>query len=313
MLTQAESDLQLLADCPPFCCLGAAHEDDILRLREPLIAGLSNPVAASTAPGGVAATIAIRLAQLGIQTTLVCLSPPAAVRKAIEGAGVVLRPIGRKKCTARYTAVLAPDGELDVGYADMDQYDRIGPEDLRSAWLPAAGAGPAGAAVCDANFSAQAIEHAAATARQAGWSCMAAGTSAAKVERLADIWWDVLTGNEAEIGTLAYKESAAPRPQLKTKWLGITRGPSDAQLAADDQLHDQRPPDVAVTNANGAGDAFAAVLFASAACGVEPRRALALATAAGAASAAGLWPLVGKNDECSLDNALRLMGTAGHA
>ncbi len=309
MLDLAVQDLKQLKHSPPFCCLGAAHEDVLLRLKAPLMEGRTNPVARSSAPGGVACSIAIRIAQLGIPAILSCLPPPPIVRHALNEAGVVLRTIGRKKCTARYTAVLTPEGELQEGYAAMEQYDRVGPDDIVRAWPPDISEGLDCVAVIDANFSTQAISYAVAAAHGSEWLCMGHLTSSAKVERMTGNSWHVLSGNETETCMLAEGEG----PDFVTNWLAVTRKGMPQLLSVHEETYTQEPPEIAGANANGAGAAFAAVLFASGASGIEPERALALATAAGAAAEAGLWPLVGKKEECSLENALKQMGTAGKA
>ena len=116
-------------------CIGGAHIDRHAVLKEPYVAGTSNPVNVATSFGGVARNVAENLARLGCEVAMV-----SRVGDDEAGRSVVahLRSLGvdtsmmsvmsvAVRATASYTAVLQPDGELVMGLADMDVYDEIVP------------------------------------------------------------------------------------------------------------------------------------------------------------------------------------------
>jgi pseudouridine kinase len=94
----------------------------------------SNPVRTMTRTGGVATNVARVLARLG-ESVVVCSAvgdDPAGTSlidhlraEGIDTAGVARLP---DAATARYTAVVGPDGSLFVGLADAAVYDALGDE-----------------------------------------------------------------------------------------------------------------------------------------------------------------------------------------
>ncbi len=146
-------------------CFGALHRDVKARLVEPLRQGTSNPVTTTRAVGGVATNVARSLARLGVSVRIVSVVGEDAgplldvvSSEGIDVSGVQVIP---DVSTASYTAVLAPDGSLAAGIADMSIYDRMD----RSWGLQRTHAGDLWFA--DANIPADGLEalHAAAAGR----------------------------------------------------------------------------------------------------------------------------------------------------
>ncbi len=114
-------------------CIGAAHLDRKARALRPVVGGSSNPVSTRTAPGGVARNVAAGLARLGAEVgmlTRVGRDPEGdAVIAALEAEGIGTELVTRspQRPTACYTALLGPDGELAVAFADMAVYDELLP------------------------------------------------------------------------------------------------------------------------------------------------------------------------------------------
>jgi len=107
-------------------CFGALHLDVKARLTGTLLRGTSNPVTTTRAIGGVATNVARSLARLGVPVHLVSIvgpdSAPLLDRISIEGVDVTHVRVTEGASTASYTAVLAADGCLEAGIADMDIY-----------------------------------------------------------------------------------------------------------------------------------------------------------------------------------------------
>ena len=108
-------------------------------LKQRSVPATSNPGNFTTGFGGVARNVAENLARLGRDTVMVSLvgddedGRAVAAHLASLGAdtsGIAAAP-GR--ATASYTAILEPDGELVIGFADMDLYDDLTPARLAAA------------------------------------------------------------------------------------------------------------------------------------------------------------------------------------
>lgn len=272
-----------------FACLGAAHLDTITRLVEPAVRNRTNPVHAPTVrPGGVANNIACCLARLGAKVTLHCPPPPAVTSRQLRQLGIQRRNIGQRHHSCGYTAILKPDGELELGLADMEEYDRMGAN-----LLPASFPGPGpGVLVLDAAFAPALMRAAAKQARAKDWQVVGAATSPAKVGRLRNIPFSLFVLNEAEARAFAGAGTAktlATRIAKRTKgWVAITQGNKGACLATAGTTLQQHPPHCAITDTTGAGDAFTATLAAAKTVVDQgyfsPAEALCLAVAMGSAA-----------------------------
>ena len=118
-------------------CAGGLVIDRTYRAARPVRPGTSNPVSGSRAFGGVAGNVAVNLARLGVAAALVSVvgadeGGRALVRHAadlgIDTAGILRSVQGS---TAEYIALLGPDGELELGMADMAVFDALTPAAIR--------------------------------------------------------------------------------------------------------------------------------------------------------------------------------------
>lgn len=272
--------------------MGAAHLDTITKLVAPARHGRTNPVHRTySRPGGVACNIAAALARLGCPVTLFCPPPPTKVSHWLRAAGIQQRRLGTTAHGCSYTAVLDPAGELELGLADMADYDRMGKKYLPPSFP---GRSRTGIAILDAAFKPALHRAAARQAQQAGWLVCGQATSPAKVMRLVDIPFDLFVLNETEAQVLTNQQ--APATQLARTiaattggWVAVTQGSKGACLAADDKMHTVKPTQPRSSNTTGAGDAFTAALIAalSAARAAvwSPAQALEFAVATGSAHA----------------------------
>ena len=117
-------------------CIGGLVWDETMRPVESMIQGTSNPVTSSSSLGGVAHNVAAGLAGLGVRVSLFSIvgrDPPGdelmtrLSATSIDGSGVT-RSEGSS--TARYTAILDPQGELLYGLADMEIFSELNPDSV---------------------------------------------------------------------------------------------------------------------------------------------------------------------------------------
>lgn len=128
--------------CPINChmkimCFGSTHIDKHQRLFKDLCLRTSNPVTSSYSYGGVAHNVALNLARLGMDVSILSRlgkdSAGDAVLKHLQKEGIKTHLISRSSTeqTASYTAITSPSGEMVVAFADMEIYDEITPEVLK--------------------------------------------------------------------------------------------------------------------------------------------------------------------------------------
>ena len=267
----------------PFCCLGAAHVDRILTLAAPAVYGRTNPVSSATLPGGVAYNIAATLCQLRMQVSLCCAPVLRQVSTALRRLGIKRHNLPAPRHDSSYAAVINSSGELEIGLAAMEAYERIGaallPDDFPFCQH--------GTVIIDAAFQPELMAHATQLARAASCLTVGAGTSPAKVGKLARIAWDLFVLNEAEAAALLGRSSSAAQMARRIAAqtggaVAVTCGAQGATLASGNRLLHQKPPPFCAANANGAGDAFTAVLACAFSAGFTPAAALRLAAAGGA-------------------------------
>ena len=166
--------------------------------------------------------------------------------------------------TASYTAVLDPRGELLVGLADMQIYERLEPGIVMSllgkiSRLPFL--------FIDANLAAETVLAVAEAARST--RVVAGATSPAKASRLAAALplIDVLFCNQAEAAALCGRvvsnrtDALNATVSLRDKGVRsafVTMGSDGVAAAGEGFLELVDVPAHAVADANGAGDGFAA-------------------------------------------------------
>jgi pseudouridine kinase len=247
-------------------CFGALHWDVKACLTEPMRAATSNPVTTTRTVGGVATNVARSLARLGV--------PVRIISVVGEGAGPLLDTLGSEGIdvsgvevvpgvgTASYTAVLAPDGSLEAGLADMAVYDRMD----RSWGLQRSHAGDLWFA--DTNIPAEGLE--ALHAASAGRPWFVDPVSVAKSRRVggsvagaACVFPDALeatamTGKEdPESAAIALREQGVDH-------VVVTLGPDGVVHAGPDGVERRGAlvPET-IVDVTGAGDALAAGYLAA--------------------------------------------------
>jgi pseudouridine kinase len=112
-------------------CIGGLVWDETIVPSGEMIQGTSNPVTSSTSLGGVAHNIAAGLAGLEVNVSLfsiVGLDPVGdELLNRLSAGSIDASRVARSNAasTARYTAVLDPQGELIYGLADMEIFSEL--------------------------------------------------------------------------------------------------------------------------------------------------------------------------------------------
>ncbi|KAF0995506.1 carbohydrate kinase family protein [Geobacillus sp. TFV-3] len=250
-------------------CIGGANVDRKARLLTPFRLGTSHPVATTQTAGGVARNIAENLGRLGQAVSLV-----STVGDDQDGQWLIdvtsryvdSRHIVRtsKANTGTYTAVLDERGEMVLALADMAIYDTVGKEWIKQRWSEL---GPMTAVVLDVNLPADILLWVIKQCRQEDVLLCVVTVSVPKTKRLpADltgVTW--LVTNEAEAMALAGNDHCSVHEAMETllrsgaENVVVTRGAGGVAYAAKQgETGVIVAPKVAVTDATGAGDAFAA-------------------------------------------------------
>lgn len=239
-------------------CIGGIVRDVTYRARASLERGTSNIVATREGFGGVARNVAENLARLGRPVSLVSRvgSDGADILEHAGTAGIDTSRIETAEGpTARYVAVLEPDGSLAMGLADMAALDS-----LDAAFVVRAD--PRGAVFADCNLASDALEHLADSETITFLAIDA--VSRAKVRRLPrDLTGiDLLFLNRDEAEALTGEgETNEQYNRLLERGVGavvLTLGEEGAIAASREDVATISAPPVKVVDVTGAGDALAA-------------------------------------------------------
>ena len=272
------------------CFVTGAHVDQTARLSGSTRLGYSNPGVIANLPGGAGLNSASATAALGLQTALA--SPVGDDANAIllretlrrrNIADALVTMAGAR--TGLYSAIVAADGDLILGVADLALYEAI---DADWFWAHCGAAlDRADAWVLNANLSPAALE---AMAQAAGDRFLAVCTvSPEKAPRLRPVMprADILFGNLDEARALLGRpDASAPELAVELRECGvkagtISQGPGPVTWwrgGATGQT--PSPPPGHVVDVVGAGDALAGTVLAGLARGLAIETCVRYAIAA---------------------------------
>ncbi len=252
-------------------CIGGLVWDTLAIAKQPVVAGTSNPVAASHSAGGVARNVAVMAARAGLKTELVSL-----IGRDAEGE-ILLRDLAadhvqtrlttphRTLPTANYAALLNPDGSLHVAWADMAVLEAMDPAFFEPLMI-ALSATPLW--FLDTNLTAEALDYL-ALHRPKGTRLVADAVSVAKADRLNGCLpsLDLLFCNRDEAQLLAGAPKAVEGLPLALalrergcRAVVVTDGPRGAALATEGMEVLLPPPPLPgpIVDETGAGDSLVA-------------------------------------------------------
>ena len=107
-----------------FVCIGAVHTDNILQFKTKHFNNRTNPVKKTQYLGGVAYNIAEKLSFLNLKTKLISLNCQKTNIEKILKKKITFKALSREIYDRSYTSVLNKKGEMILGLADMDNYER---------------------------------------------------------------------------------------------------------------------------------------------------------------------------------------------
>ncbi|HET9096809.1 MAG TPA: carbohydrate kinase family protein [Candidatus Baltobacteraceae bacterium] len=254
-------------------CVGGACVDRKYQVLSVAQTGTSNPARARRSFGGVARNVAENLARLGAQTALVSVvgndENGVALLEHAARAGIDTRLVIRDSnhVTPEYGAIVAPDGNLIIGVADMSATDAIRINDLERHWETIA---CADWLFVDCNLPGEVLAWCIVQARGSSVKLAVDAVSEPKVCRLPDdlTGVDLLVLNEKEAAVYLYEDletfrARAPLDRvraLRGRGAGaviLTRG-SDGLIAGGERSAELPALSAECLDVTGAGDALIA-------------------------------------------------------
>lgn len=130
----------MTANAARITCIGAITADTTLTLKSRAISGTSNPATRSCSIGGVAHNVARNLVQLGVAARLATVVGDDAEGRSLlqaakaHGIDVSSSALLPSRASGSYTALVGPDGELQIGASDIDICDAMDANFLRAAF-----------------------------------------------------------------------------------------------------------------------------------------------------------------------------------
>ncbi|KQW46503.1 MULTISPECIES: carbohydrate kinase family protein [unclassified Roseateles] len=255
----------------PIVCIGGLNIDRKLKLLSNSLQGSSNPCESHETPGGVVRNVAENLARLGLPVALVAaVGDDAGGRMLLEHAaavGIDTRAVIRlrRHASDSYTAVLAPDGSLELGLASMPLVESLNPWALEASKALRAGAA---LVVADGNLPTDAWPLLLGEARASGIPLVGVAVSEAKMERLPERLdgLHLLVMNMGELATIAADANTA-FDALHARGVGcvlVSKGADGLLLSEREHAPRHWPaPQVHVVDVTGAGDALSAGVCAA--------------------------------------------------
>ncbi len=259
-------------------CVGAAHFDHIVFLKDKVTFGQSNPAKSSQVMGGVGYNMASYFRHQQFPTGLISSWGAdfegrniVSELEAIDiehGASKVLSDIS----SSSYTAVHNPDGDLIMGIADIESYEHVYPEDVAALkdyfamW---------DAIVVDSNLPTETYEAIGKLIQSHQHFC-GITVSPAKAHRfdLALPYFTSLFLNQQEAESLLRKKADVKDLAIELvnkgiKDVFITMGKDGVVHASSAGISLFDAPDANVKNVTGAGDTFSAAVIAAMVSGKE--------------------------------------------
>jgi pseudouridine kinase len=264
-------------------CIGGCHIDSTALVDGDVVLGTSNPASVTRQPGGVATNVARTLAALGVDVVLAGMVGADAAGDALV-AGLVaegIRVDGLARVdgpTAEYTAVVDGGGDLVVGIAAMEIYERLD-EAWSDAVLPVLA--EADVWVLDTNPSPAALARLTAARPRL---LLGDPVSVAKASRLVPLLerFDVVFPDRAELAVLAGAEGTVDDlvGRVSSRCGVVATLGEDGVVVATRSVqgHFAAVAPTAVVDPTGAGDALLGGWVAGTVQGSDPLR-LGLAAA----------------------------------
>jgi len=240
-----------------FLCIGAVHPDYILKLKNNYFKNRTNPIIHKEKLGGVAYNVASKIAFLNEKIELNSINCNTRHKKEIKKKGILFKSINKKIQKRFYSSVLNKRGELIIGLANMDIYEKNINLKLIKNYKNKK-------IIFDLNFSEKIINFLINKYYKKNYICIC-GTSAHKVYKIKLLLTkiDTLILNKQESFILTNKntiKSALKYLIKKNNSLNIiiTNGKNSVYAYKNKKIYSCKPPDVVISNENSAGDTLTA-------------------------------------------------------
>jgi pseudouridine kinase len=241
-----------------FICIGAAHSDFILRLKQNYYKNRTNPIKQQENIGGVAYNIAKILSFLNQRTVLYSLNCNLFQKKEIKRQGIRFQSLNTKIQERYYTSVLDKNGKMILGLANMDNYEQLIDYKKLKNFINKK-------IILDLNLSINLIEKIINNNFKKNYICVC-GTSAHKVYKIKKLLKkiDTIILNKQESFTLTNKKTIKDSmnyliKQNKNLNIIITNGKNSINAHLERINYLVYPPPTIIKNENGAGDALIAI------------------------------------------------------
>ncbi|WP_156290639.1 carbohydrate kinase family protein [Oceanobacillus salinisoli] len=262
----------------PIICIGGATIDRKFYAKQAIMSGTSNPVNSSTTVGGVARNIAENLGRLENEVTFISTVGDDSDWIEIDQVSspfLNLEHVTKLEhaATGSYTAVLDPHGNLEIALADMDVFDEITPELLRTKRDILK---QAKCIIVDLNCPRESVEFLSQFTMEHTIPLVVIPVSSPKMDRLPNsleaVNWLIVNKDETEtfLGMKItnmedWKQSVEGWQKLGAKNVIVTHG-AEGVVLGDENGTFRHYPAIAtpeVVDVTGAGDAFCSAVVHS--------------------------------------------------
>ena len=243
-----------------FICFGATHLDNILRLKKKHYKNRTNPIIKYSSLGGVAYNIANKFSFLGLKTILISLNCSNEDKIKIKKDKIQFKSINNKILNRSYTSIINPNGEMILGLADMDNYEKQ--LQIKNIYKF-----KNKVIILDLNFSQKIIKNLIYKNAEKNIICVC-GTSAHKINKIKNLLIniDILILNKQESFNLTnkkkIKEALIDIVNKNNKLtIVITNGKNSIKAYHNKNIYSCKPPEVKIKNENKAGDVMSAFFY----------------------------------------------------
>ena len=243
-----------------FVCIGAVHTDYILQLKSKHYKNRTNPITLSQSLGGVAYNIAEKLSFLNMKTELISLNCNKKNIYTIKKNKIKFKPLNKEVLHRSYTTVLNSNGEMILGMANMDNYEKSNNFDkflhFRNKII-----------ILDLNFSYINIKSLILKNSRFNTICVC-GTSGHKIYKIKNLIKkiDILILNKQESLNLTNKKDIINALKFlikknKNLTIIITNGKNTVYAYNNRIIYNCKPPKTIIKNENKAGDVMCAFFY----------------------------------------------------
>ncbi|HJO13626.1 MAG: hypothetical protein HVK41_04085 [Pelagibacteraceae bacterium] len=243
-----------------FICIGAVHTDYILQLKTKHINNRTNPIKQTQCLGGVAYNIAEKLSFLNLKTELISLNCQKNNIEKISKNKITFKALNLEIYDRSYTSVLNTKGEMILGLANMDNYERplaikniINNKNNRI--------------ILDLNFSLKSIKSLVSKYSSLNTICVC-GTSVYKVYKIKKLLHkiNILILNKQESLNLSNKKNIKDALKFiitknKNLTVVITNGKNYVKAYHNKNIYSCKPLKTNIKNENKAGDVMSAFFY----------------------------------------------------